>query len=73
MRRVTLLLKATCLTGCVPQFPLDGEDTQASIWYLQRRSIVTPWDKPPSERTSARQDDALSDDAPRSPLRPRRP
>jgi hypothetical protein len=70
MRLVTLLLLATCLTGCVSQFPCYGEDAQAAICSLQRRPIVALWDRPPSERTSARQDDALPDDAPRSPSAP---
>ena len=64
MRLVLLLLMATCLTGCVPQFPFSCEDESASICYLQRRPILAPRDKPPSERPSAHRDAALPDDSP---------
>ena len=64
MRLVLLLLMTTCLTGCVPQFPFYCEDESVSICYLQRRPILAPRDKPPSERTSAHRDAALPDDGP---------
>jgi hypothetical protein len=67
MRLVLLLLMATCLMGCVPQFPFYCEDEQASICYLQRRPIFAPRDQAPSERASVRRDGALLDDAFRSP------
>jgi len=62
-----LLLIATCLTGCVPQFPFYCEDAQASICYLQRRPIFAPRDKSTSDPTSERREGALPADAPRSP------
>ena len=46
MRLVLLLLMATCLTGCVPQFPYYCEDDHTSICYLQRRPIFAPREKP---------------------------
>jgi hypothetical protein len=67
MRLVLLLLLATCLTGCVLQFPFACEDETASICSLQRRSIFAPRDKPAGARTSARREAVLPDDAPQSP------
>jgi len=51
MRPVLLLLIATGLTGCVPQFPFYCEDAQASICYLQRRPIFAPRGKPTNGRS----------------------
>ena len=51
---VLLLLMATCLTGCVLQFPFYCEDAQASICYLQRRPIFAPRDKATSDPTPER-------------------
>ena len=70
MRLVLLLLVATCLTGCVPQFPFYCEDEHAPICYLQRRPIFAPREKPPSAPQSERRDGALPDDTPRSPSAP---
>ena len=70
MHLVLLLLVATCLTGCVPQFPFYCEDEHAPICYLQRRPIFAPWEKPPSAPQSERRDDEMPDDAPRSPSAP---
>ena len=67
MRLVLLLRMATCLTGCVPQFPFSCEDEQASICSLQRRPIFAPRDKPPSARTSECREGAWPDAAPQSP------
>jgi hypothetical protein len=56
MRLVLLLLVATCLTGCVPQFPFYCEDENAPICYLQRRPIFAPREKPTSVPKSERRD-----------------
>jgi hypothetical protein len=56
---VLLLLMATCLTGCVLQFPFYCEDDRASICHLQRRPIFAPRDKPTSPPTSAHRDGVL--------------
>jgi len=67
MRLVLLLLMATCLTGCVPQFPYYCEDANAPICYLQRRPIFAPREKPTSDPKPERRDGERPDDAPRSP------
>jgi len=69
MRLVLLLLVATCLTGCVPQFPFYCEDENAPICYLQRRPIFAPREKPTSDPKPER-DGELPNDAPRSPSAP---
>ena len=56
---VLLLLMATCLTGCVLQFPFYCEDDRAPVCYLQRRPIFAPRDKPTSAPTAARRDGVL--------------
>ena len=62
MRLVLLLLMATCLTGCVLQFPFYCEDDQASICYLQRRPIIAPREKPTGDPTSERRDGEAKSD-----------
>jgi hypothetical protein len=66
MRLGLLLLMATCVMGCVPQFPFYCEDAQASLCYLQRRPIFAPRDKPTSDSTSERREGALPADAPQN-------
>ena len=66
-RLLLLLLMATGLTGCVPQFPFYCEDAQASICYLQRRPIFAPRDKPPGDPTPERREGERPADAPQSP------
>jgi hypothetical protein len=73
MRPVLLLLIATGLTGCVPQFPFYCEDAQASICYLQRRPIFAPRDKPTSDPTPERREGEQPADAPQSPSAPAPP
>ena len=73
MRPVLLLLMATGLTGCVPQFPFYCEDTQASICYLQRRPIFAPRDKPTSDPTPERREGERPADVPQSPSAPGAP
>jgi hypothetical protein len=73
MRPVLLLLIATCVTGCVPQFPFYCEDAQASICYLQRRPIFAPRDKATSAATPERQEGERPADAPQSPSAPGAP
>ena len=70
MHLVLLLLIATCVTGCVPQFPFSCEDAQASVCYLQRRPIFAPRDKPPSDPTPARREGERPAEVPQSPSAP---
>ena len=72
-RLLLLLLMATGLTGCVPQFPFYCEDAQASICYLQRRPIFAPRDKPPGDPTPERREGERPADAPQSPSAPGAP
>ena len=73
MRLMLLLLMATGLTGCVPQFPFYCEDAQASICYLQRRPIFAPRAKPTSGPTPERREGERPVDAPQSPSAPGAP